>query len=549
MHLIQQLKARVSPQTSVGLVDTSSRFYASCEGFARTDIIVIQLTVELDGAGQPSYLSDIPAILGLANELANSPDKFTVYPISTGHNWGYGSALAPDANAVILDLSTLVRINFDDVDSGLVTVEPGVTQQMLRDAIDAKQLPFMVPVTGAGPSCSILANALERGYGITPYTDHFAAVNAIKGFLPQGQRYQSSISELDQSGLDAVDKTFKWKVGPYLDGLFTQSGLTIATEITIRLKRNPAAFDSFYLQFADDDDLETAANCVQQILLRLEGIVGSVNLMDRRRVLSMMIKNPNGASTHQAMSSAQVELLAKQHDVPAWTVVGTLYGEQSVVNAARTVVNEIASGKVKRRIYSESLLIRMAKFIFSCLPQAWFADIRQMLKSLDNGVAIMKGFPNQVALPLAYWRNPRVNADANRVMDPAVDGCGLLWYAPLVQFRASQLRLLVNHVRSICPKYGIEPMITFTSLRHDTVDSTIPIVFDLHNSSALADANACLDELVKVGLDVGLVPYRLNIAQQQQLLDKNTVFWDWANRIKAVTDPNQILSQRRYTGQ
>ncbi len=549
MRLIEQLKARVSPQTSVGLVDTTSRFYASCEGYARTHIIVIQITSELDGALQPLYLTDIPAILGLANELANSPDKFTVYPISTGHNWGYGSALAPDANAVILDLSALVRINFDDVDSGLVTVEPGVTQQMLRDAIDAKQLPFMVPVTGAGPSCSILANALERGYGITPYTDHFAAVNAIKGFLPQGQRYQSSISELDQSGLDAVDKTFKWKLGPYLDGLFTQSGLAIATEMTIRLKRNPAAFDSFYLQFADDDDLETAASCVQQILVRLEGIVGSVNIMDRRRVLSMMIKNPNWPSTHQAMSSAQVELQAKQHDVPAWTVVGTLYGEKSVVNAARAVVNKIASGKVKRKIYSESLLIRMAKFIFSCLPQAWFADIRQMLKSLDNGVAIMKGFPNQVALPLAYWRNPRVNADANREMDPAVDGCGLLWYAPLVQFQPSQLRLLVNHVRSICPKYGIEPMITFTSLRHDTVDSTIPIVFDLHNSSALADANACLDELVKAGLAVGLVPYRLNIAQQQQLLDKNTVFWDWANRIKAVTDPNQILSQRRYTGQ
>ncbi len=548
MELLQRLSQQLSANSKVEMVGASSRFTASCEGYNREQVIVVRLSGSLDALGVPEYMHDIPAILNLANQLANTELRFTVYPVSTGHNWGYGSALAPDGSAVILDLSLLQTIRFDDIQSGLVTIEPGVTQQMLRDALDAQKLPFMVPVTGAGPSCSILANALERGYGITPYTDHFAAVNAIKGFLPQGQRYQSSISELDNSATDAVDKTFKWKVGPYLDGLFTQSGLAIATEMTIRLKRNPAAFDSFYLQFAEDEDLEVAAECAQQILLRLEGIVGSVNIMDKRRVLSMMIKNPNGEASHRTMSDQQVQRLAKKHDVPAWTVVGTLYGEPAVVNAGRAVVNQISAGKIKRRIYSEGWLIKFAKFVFSCLPTMWFGEIRKMLKSLDNGVAIMQGIPNQVALPLAYWRNPNASADANRLMDPAVDRCGLLWYAPLVQFQPLQLRRLVNHVRSICPQYNIEPMVTFTSLRHDTVDSTIPIVFNLADESAVADANACLNELVSAGLQIGLVPYRLNIAQQQQLLDKNTVFWDWVNRIKVATDPNQILAKGRYTG-
>ena len=30
----------------------------------------------------------------------------------------------------------------------------------------------MVPTTGAGPHASVLGNACERGYGITPDTDH-----------------------------------------------------------------------------------------------------------------------------------------------------------------------------------------------------------------------------------------------------------------------------------------------------------------------------------------------------------------------------------------
>ena len=548
MQLIERIKNCLSVHADVAWVDSPSPLLASCEGLQRHRVLVVTVSLIPIDDGMASYLVDIPALLQLANQLADTAERFTIHPISTGRNWGYGSALAPDEHAVILNLGQLQQIHFDDVDAGLVTVGPGVTQQMLRDAIDKLGLTFMVPVTGAGPSCSILANALERGYGITPYTDHFAAVNAIKGFLPEGQRYQSSLSELDQSGTDAVDKTFKWKVGPYLDGLFTQSALAIATEMTIRLKKLPAAFDSFYLQFNDDSDLEVAAACVQQILLKLEGIVGSVNLMDRRRVLSMMIKNPNGAASHQIMTPEQINALARQHQVPAWTAVGTIYGEPAVVAAAKKVVNQLSAGKVKRRIYSESMLIKVAKLAMSVTPQHWFGGIKQMLRSLDNGVAIMKGTPNQVALPLAYWRNAKNQADPTKTLHPANDGCGLLWYAPLVKFQSAQLRTLVAHVREVCPQFHIEPMITFTSLRHDTVDSTIPIVFDLSNPKATQDAQACLDLLVKKGLELGLVPYRLNIMQQQTLLDKNTVFWNWANRIKVVTDPKQILMQGRYSG-
>ena len=150
-----------------------------------------------------------------------------------------------------------------------------------------------MPVTGAGPSCSILANALERGYGITPFTDHFAAVNSVKAYLADGSFYQSAISELDQSGSDFIDKTFKYGIGPYLDGIFTQSGFGIVTEVTLRLKARPQAFDSFYIQYAADTDFESAVTTAFTILQQLDGIVGSVNLMDQRRLLSMMADNPN----------------------------------------------------------------------------------------------------------------------------------------------------------------------------------------------------------------------------------------------------------------
>lgn len=544
----QQLRAVLAPGSELFYsADKNSHYLASCEGYERSGVWVIRLSGASDEQGQPFYLQEIPAILALANAVHDSAKRFTIHPISTGNNWGYGSALAADPHAIILDLSLLTRIRVDDADLGLFTLEPGVTQQMLRDYLDQNHLPYMVPVTGAGPSCSILANALERGYGITPYTDHFGAVNALKAFLPDGSRYQSALSELDQSGLDLIDKTFKWKLGPYLDGLFTQSGLGVVTEVTLRLKKNPPAFDSFYLQFAKDEDFESAVIIARELLQRLEGVVGSINIMDKRRVLSMMVANPNGASAHQIMTDDQVEKLGKKHDVPAWTLIGTLYGEPEVVKAGRAIVDRLSAGKLKRKIYSNGWLVWMGKLAVRLIPGKLLDEPRKMLQSLDNGTAIMQGRPNQVALPLAFWRNGKVSPEPTRIMDPAKDHCGLLWYAPLVHFQPASMRAFVEHVRSVAPKFGIEPMITFTSLRHDTVDSTIPIVFDRSKPEVVRQARECLQTLVGEGLKQGFVPYRLNLQQQDELIDENAVCWKSGHTLKKALDPNQILSPGRYS--
>ncbi len=174
----------------------------------------------------------------------------------------------------------------------------------------------MVPVTGAGPDCSILANALERGYGITPYTDHFAAVNSIQGYWANGTPYQSAVNELDASDDKCVDKTFKWGLGPYLEGLFTQSNLGIVSQITIRLAKKKADFTSFFIQMNDDELLEQAVPLIRQVLQDYEGIVGSINLMDQRRLLSMFAKNPKGNDAHEVMENQDIAKLAKQLQAP-----------------------------------------------------------------------------------------------------------------------------------------------------------------------------------------------------------------------------------------
>lgn len=531
------LNAHLSPASRILTTATElAPYQLNCEGSTAQTRIVISVGNQ----------QDIVVVLRLASDHRTTRVPFTVHPVSTGRNWGYSSARANDSSAVILDLSRLNSICCDDETLGIFTVEPGVTQQDLRDYLNQKQLKFMVPVTGAGPGCSILGNALERGYGITPYTDHFAAVNSIRGVLADGSRFRSAIAELDQSNDDFIDKTYKYGLGPYLDGLWTQSNLAVVTEISLRLKAEPEAFSAFYLQFADEHQFEQAQHIAFTILQKLEGVVGSVNIMDQRRVIAMMAPNPNGAAAHQVMSNQQVAQLAKDYDIPAWTIAGTLYGQQAVVKAARNEVKRFTAGQCSKMIFSDSWLIRAGRRVMQWLPSAVLAKQRKMLNSLDGGIEIMRGYPNQVALPLAYWRNPKAQPVKDRVLNPAADGCGLLWYAPLVPMRSEAMRRFIGHVRAVCPKYGIEPMITFTSLKHDTVDSTIPIVFNLADPVAVQQAQACLEELVHEGLQQGWVPYRLNLAQQASLLKADQPFWQISGKIKQALDPDNILSPGRY---
>lgn len=505
---------------------------------------------------KPFNTDDVKSLLALANELSSVPDlRFTVNPISTGLNWGYGTSQPPlnKTRIIILDLSSLNNIEFTP-DLGLITVEPGVTQKQLSDFLIGQGDTFMVPVTGAGPNCSIVGNAIERGYGITPHTDHFGAVTAIQGYWANGSTYTSAIYELDQSEEKTVDKTFKWGVGPYLDGLFTQSNFGVVTQMTIRLAKKPEKFVSFIIRVPSDSDMESAILLIRKVLSDYEGIVGSINLMDKRRLLSMFAENPSPGE-HKVMSDELITTLSDALQTSSWTIMGSIYGTKGVAKIVKKEIKQIFNQLKCNQIYSDSFIFPVANAVLKLTPNfllkkiSALSIVQQQLASFERGKEIMLGRPNKMALKLAYWRHKDAKSLKPEELSPAKDGCGLLWYAPLITMNPDIMRKYVEFIRKTCPKYNIEPLVTFTNLKHDCVDSTIPIIFDLSNPQAVEDAHNCLKDLVLNGLKLGFVPYRLNIDQQQWLLDANSPFWQTTSKIKSVIDPNHILSIGRYNPQ
>jgi 4-cresol dehydrogenase (hydroxylating) len=486
---------------------------------------------------KPKSVEDVQAIVAMAS-LHGVP----LYPFSTGHNWGYGCSLPVRDGCAIVDLSGLKSIELD-AERGLATLEPGVTQGDLSDHLDANALPFLVPTTGAGPHCSLVGNALERGYGITPYADHFGAMMGIEAVLADGRIYRSPLREL---GGEAVDRGFKWKVGPYLDGLFAQSNFGIVTRMTIALAPRPERIEAFLFGIKHETDLERAVLAVRQILRSLGGIAGAVNLMNTRRVLSMSADYPpERVGADGILPAAVVSELAGGRKAIAWTGIGALYGTASVVQAARAEVRRILAPLAGRVTFiSPGLASRAHRFTMLIAPLRRHRIARRA-RMLDLAMQVLAGRPSEVALQLAYWSSG-AEVRHGQEMDPARDGCGLIWYPPLIPMRPERVRVYVDMVERVCTAYRIEPLITLTSLSDRCFDSSVPLLFRRKVPDETASAQACYRALLEAGRAQGFLPYRMAIDAMDWVIRPETPFWQLVADIKKVFDPTGIIAPGRY---
>lgn len=473
--------------------------------------------------------------------------RVPVYPISTGHNWGYGTALPAVDDCVILDLSALQRIVHFDAELGVVTVEPGVTQGMLADFLDAGAHPYMVPVTGAGPNCSLLANALERGYGITPHADHFGAVTDIEAVLADGTIHRSLLR--DTAGEDLA-RLFKWGLGPYTTGLFAQGAFGIVTKMSIVLARRPQSVKVCLFSLAADDLLEPAIERVRRIVSTLPGTVGAVNLMNRHRVLAMAAPYPREhIGLDGLLGEEALRRMGKAYHVQPWTGFATLYGSSRMVRAAQREIQHALRGVGSRVWFVDpgraALLARVANW----LPGRSGLRLARTARTLEQALELVVGRPNETTLPLAYWLN-RTQAP-EQARDPARDGCGLIWFAPLVPMRPARVRVYLELLKHIMREHGFEPLITLTSLNDRLFDSTVPLLFDRDDPSSVERAHRCHRELLSKCAAEGFFPYRLGVAGSDVLRDGSAVGVGQVPalhaRLRAAIDPNDILAPGRYT--
>jgi 4-cresol dehydrogenase (hydroxylating) len=332
-------------------------------------------------------------------------------------------------------------------------------------------------------------------------------------------------------------------VGPFIDGLFTQSNFGVVTRMGVWLMPKPEDFCAFFL-FADDE--RALEDLVPRLAaLRMQGIVQStVHIANDLRVISGKAAYPWERTGGKTPLPDDVRAaLRSEYAIGAWNVAGALYGSRETVAAARKTIRRALPNY--RVAFLDDRRLAAAERLHRLLSKVGLGHaLGEKLESVRPVFGLLKGVPTDEPMRGASWR-VRGPAPAQPA-DPLDRNAGLLWIAPVLPATAADARAVVTLVDPIYRKHGFETLVTFTLITERAMVCVTNVSFDRRDADETARARACYDELSHRLMDEGYVPYRSGPAGMAALDPHADTFWDVTSRIKHALDPDGIIAPGRY---
>jgi 4-cresol dehydrogenase (hydroxylating) len=445
---------------------------------------------------------------------------------------------ASDRN-VLLDLSRMNRIVDFNEDLAYVTVEPGVTQRQLHEFLMARGSRLWMDATASSPDCSLIGNVMERGFGHTPYGDHFAHVCGFEVVLPTGECIDTGFSRFNNA---ATGPVYRWGLGPTLDGLFSQSNFGIVTRLTIWLMPAPDHFEAFFFRCTDAGALAGVIDALRP--LRLNGTLRSAtHIGNDYKVLNGLRQYPweeTGGST--PLTPSMMSRFRTQYGIGAWNGSGALYGTKAQVAEARRQVRRALRGHVACLTFlSERKLEFAARFAgLYKLVKKW--DLSAALDLVRPVFGLMQGRPTDRTLAAAYWRK---RTPPPPDMHPDRDRCGLLWCAPVAPLEGGHAQRLARVSTDTLLRHGFEPLLSMTLVTERALTCVVSITYDRDVPGEDQRARHCYDDLLTALNECGYHSYRLGIQSPAEMLQPDSYAGVLA-ALKQSLDPNGILAPGRY---
>jgi 4-cresol dehydrogenase (hydroxylating) flavoprotein subunit len=483
----------------------------------------------------PDSTGQVQRALEIANQFG-----IPVYPISKGKNWGYGDAGPTGDGQVVIDLGRMNRIVEVNPELAYAVIEPGVTQGQLYRHLSEQKLPLWMDASGAGLEASIIGNTLERGFGHTRYGDHFLTTCGMEVVLADGRILNTGFGHYPQA---RAHRAYRYGIGPFLDGIFSQSNFGVVTRMGVWLMPAPEDFCVFYASAASDGDLPGMVDALAA--LRRQGIVQStVHVANDLRVISGRMRYPwERAGGRTPLPDALRDELRRECDLGAWNTGGAIYGTRETVAAARKVIRRALRAYRLRFLTDRTL--NTAERVRRLLGRVGLgASLGERIELVKPLYGLMKGIPTNEPLRGAAWRvrGPLPAEPA----DPLDCNAGLIWTAPTLPATGAAAREVMSLMAPLYEKYGFEALATFTLITERAMCCVSNVSFDRREADEAARAKACHDELTDLLIGRGYLPYRCGPDTMRKLARGSSGFWDVASQLKQALDPKGIISPGRY---
>ena len=439
----------------------------------------------------------IQGIVAICNEY-----KIPIWTVSTGHNFGYGTAAPHDKGQVILDLKRMNKIIEVDPVMCTALIEPGVTYQQLVDYIREKGYKLWVDPPAPSAIVGPVGNTLDRGVGYTPYSEHFLFSCGMEVVLANGDVLRTAMGGVKGANTWQV---FKWGYGPYLDGLFTQSNFGVVTKMGLWLMPEPPVYKPFAIKYKKDEDIEALVEMFRP--LSINGIIpNGVVLVGTLYEASATVRRSDYTTEAGATPKAIIQRIRDEHKIGAWTAYAALYGTKEQVDVNWKIVTDQVKASGIGEVVTEEQAGREPAFKYR-------ADL-------------MRGNMTMTEFGLYNWRG----------------GGGSMWFAPVAQARGSETLKQVQLATEILNQYGLDYVGEFI-VGQRAMHHIIDVLYDRTDLDERKRAHDCfatlLDEFAKQGYAV----YRVNNVYMDRVAE---IYGPEQRRInqtlKRALDPNGIFA-------
>ena len=507
------------------------RYARTCSSSARRALAVLR----------PASRDEVVALVRIARTF-----KTPLYPLSAGQNWGYGDACPVREGQVIVDLGRMNRIHAVDGELGYAVIEPGVTQRQLAEHLAEQGVPFWCDCTGSGPNSSLIGNIVERGFGHTPYGNRIQTISGLEVVLGSGEVLETGFGHYVNARTTHV---YPYGVGPFLDGLFTQSNFGIVTRLGLWLLPIPESFCPFLVLFKEDEDLLTALPALRH--LRLTRVLHSVpHIGNDLRALSSDGAFPRHDLPERARLTPELRQRMRQAaGIGAWAMSGAFYGTRAQVWLHRRLLKQALRGVRAKVMFLPPWLLRLGRLAANfCDQLGMLPALGRKIRAAESLAGMHSGRPTGFFLRGAYWRKQGGwPSDLSDDTDLAGAGVGIMWMAPILPFRAEDLARLNQEMDTLFSSHGFDCHVTVNMINERALAAVYTIDYDAEDAMETARALECYEQGVARLYDLGYPLYRASTRGMSLLSPQGQdTFWQTVEHLKTALDPEGIIAPGRY---
>jgi len=478
---------------------------------------------QVSAAVAPTSVEEVQKVVIAANRY-----RIPIYPISTGMNLGYGGSAPNYSGSVVIDLKLMNRVIEVDDKRHFAIVEPGVTYFDFYRYVQDHGLKVWIDTPDPGWG-SPVGNSLDHGVGYTymNYRDHFYSHCGMEVVLPNG--------EILRTGMGALPGAQTWAeyhygIGPYVDGLFSQSNMGIVTKMGFHLFPAPEAYRSGTVFAPRRRDLIALIDEVNY--LEHSGTIGQPNYGTPLRAVAQQPAVRAVMEKVGGPTDAEFETVAREQHLPCWSCQLQFYGAPGVIDAGWAYAKERLAAAIPGATFRDDLSYR-------------FPLTHEQELQIPHKPSL--GVPN---LEMFRSRSP---------MNPKPTD-GHVWFSPLIP-KSGEAVLEAQRVFGEASR-GVDVPTLFGRGNPygplSTPQTWMYRAFVLISGWPISRENPAqnqrvidaLRHLVQVGAEHGWGEYRTPPAFQQEVVKtysfNNHALHRFHETLKDAVDPNGIIAAGRY---